>query len=68
MNTAEKVRNLHTHKRSTVTLIRAGGEELQAYITQMDGEGDDTTCTFMDVMEGVERIVSVTEIDDIKVG
>jgi hypothetical protein len=67
MSTAEKIRILRSHIESTVTLIRDLGEGVQAYITRIDGEGDDTTCTFMDIMEGVERMLSISEIDDIEV-
>jgi hypothetical protein len=67
MDTEHKIRALHSLQGSSVTLIRTGGEEVRAHITRIDGEGDDAICTFMDVSEGVERSLSVTEIDDIKV-
>ncbi len=30
--------------------------------------GEDANCVFMDVLEGVERTLSVSQIKDIKVG
>jgi hypothetical protein len=51
VDTTEKIGFLHSHKGSSVTFIRAGGEEIQAYITRIDGEGDDAICTFMDVLD-----------------
>lgn len=66
MGTAEKIRILRSKIDATVTIAPSEWEEIQAYILQVDGEGDDTICTFMDVMEGVERSLSVTEIDDIR--
>lgn len=66
MTTAEKVQVLRDNIRSTVTLNRGGGEELQAYLTRVDGDGEDANCVFMDVLEGVERTLSVSQIEDVK--
>jgi hypothetical protein len=65
MDTAEKVRILKSKKGSTVELTRSGGEVLSALITKVHGDGEDMQITFMDVMEGVERVLSVSEIENV---
>lgn len=67
MDTAEKVRLLKANKGSTVKVLRGEHEEITALITEIQGDGDDTVFTFMDVFEGVERSLSVTEVTRISI-
>jgi hypothetical protein len=64
----EMIQLLRDNIQSNVTLERDGGDQVRAYLTAVNGEGEDAHCTFMDVMEGVERTLSVSEIVGIEVG
>ncbi len=64
MDTSEKIRILLSKKGSSVTITRSGGEVITALVLRVNVDGENSDFSFMDVFEGVERSLSVGEIDN----